>query len=202
MSMTVPLPAEASDWGWIPLAAGLAVRDALTALAGERLDVALKWPNDVLVRRTASLESAEFRKVCGILCEGVGDVAVVGIGVNVAVEAADLPVPTATSLQLEGVTAPDALDQVVTRVARTFADRYAAVERGGAALEELREAYRVVCATIGSPARIHLPGGDTVSGIGAGVDDDGRLVLDSDGGVHAYAAGDVVHVRRPDGIQT
>src|SRR5271155_2465952 len=36
-----------SGWGWLPLATGVAVADALTALGGS-FDVGLKWPNDVL----------------------------------------------------------------------------------------------------------------------------------------------------------
>lgn len=199
MSMTVPLPPRPERWGWVPLAAGLAVRDALVGLRGDdegdapdgpALDVGLKWPNDVLVHRDGT-----WRKVCGILCEGGEEVVVVGIGVNVAVPQDDLPVATATSLHLEGFTAPDARERVVIAVASAFSSRYAALVEGGAAHESLRADYREACTTLGATARIELPGGGRVTGVGSAVDDDGRLVLDSDGTTQAYAAGDVVHVR-------
>jgi BirA family biotin operon repressor/biotin-[acetyl-CoA-carboxylase] ligase len=65
-------PAWRKDrWGWLSLAAGLAVCEALEEL---ELRPAIKWPNDVLL---------DGGKVCGILIETVGEQAVVGIGINV-----------------------------------------------------------------------------------------------------------------------
>lgn len=64
----------------VPLVVGLAVVLAVSAILqqGDRpcndCDVQLKWPNDVLVRG---------RKVCGILCERVGDRVIAGVGLNV-----------------------------------------------------------------------------------------------------------------------
>ncbi|MEO1834031.1 MAG: biotin--[acetyl-CoA-carboxylase] ligase, partial [Akkermansiaceae bacterium] len=59
------------QWGWLSLAAGLAVCEWLE---GYELAPEIKWPNDVLL---------EGRKLCGILIETVGDRAVIGIGLNV-----------------------------------------------------------------------------------------------------------------------
>ncbi|WP_455550891.1 biotin--[acetyl-CoA-carboxylase] ligase [Dietzia aerolata] len=89
-------------FGWLPLVTGLAVRDGLRAAAG--VEATLKWPNDVLV---------SGRKLSGILAEmttvpAAGDfqvrlpAVVVGVGINVALTQDQLPVPHATSLQLEG----------------------------------------------------------------------------------------------------
>ena len=65
----------------LPLAAGVAVAE-VAEVAGP--DAAIKWPNDVLV---------DGRKVAGILVEARVQEgwAVAGIGVNVAVRAADFP---------------------------------------------------------------------------------------------------------------
>ena len=56
----------------------------------------LKWPNDVLIGEG---------KVARILAERIdsprGPAVVIGFGVNVHLTAADLPVPSATSLALE-----------------------------------------------------------------------------------------------------
>lgn len=58
-------------WGWLSLAAGLAVCRSL-----EEMELApeIKWPNDILL---------SSRKACGILIESAGEWAVIGIGINV-----------------------------------------------------------------------------------------------------------------------
>jgi BirA family transcriptional regulator, biotin operon repressor / biotin---[acetyl-CoA-carboxylase] ligase len=59
----------AAGWGWLPLAAGVAVVDAVAATG-------LKWPNDVV---------AGDRKLAGILAEVAPTelVIVIGLGINV-----------------------------------------------------------------------------------------------------------------------
>ncbi|GAB47134.1 biotin protein ligase [Mobilicoccus pelagius NBRC 104925] len=209
MSLTVPLPERVADWGWIPLVTGLAVRDGLVRLsqeAGDPLEVVLKWPNDVLVRpRSARAGDAddvstggeEFRKVCGILCEGGDGVVVAGVGVNVTVPAEELPVPTATSLHLAGLSV--SREDVVVGVAEAFADRYSTFLAGADALDGLRRDYREACSTLGAEVRIHLPGAPgtprDVRGRAVDLDLAGCLVLDVDGVRRTFAAGDVVHVR-------
>ena len=96
--------------GWLPLLGGLAV---VRALAGVGVEAVLKWPNDVLVPDAGASPVPGWgrdRKVAGVLGElvpgGPPDeppAAVVGIGVNVAQEVDDLPVPHATSLAALGV---------------------------------------------------------------------------------------------------
>ena len=160
------------DWGWVPLLAGLAVARAISTRA--ELDASVKWPNDVLVAD---------RKVCGILAEApVPGAAVVGIGLNVTTRRDELPVETATSLQLEGATTTDRdtlLRAVLREVTDVLADPTSA-----------REAYRTACSTIGRQVRVDLPDG-VVEGLAERVDDAGRLVVDGT----PYAAGDVVHLR-------
>jgi BirA family transcriptional regulator, biotin operon repressor / biotin---[acetyl-CoA-carboxylase] ligase len=82
--------------GWLPLLAGVAVAAAVRSVAGVQAE--LKWPNDVL---------AGPAKLGGILAEAVGDAVVVGIGLNVSTEPAELPPPgpgalPATSLRILG----------------------------------------------------------------------------------------------------
>src|SRR6478609_3983337 len=112
VSATVPLPAGAQ--GWLPLLAGLAVAEAITAETGLAAD--LKWPNDVL------LPGDDDRKVCGVLCEvvtGIGDAfVVVGAGINVDQTREQLPVDTATSLTLSGAPEVDRNRLVVAYLSR------------------------------------------------------------------------------------
>jgi len=76
-------PESLESHGLLPILAGVAVCRAIRALRPEA-EPNLKWPNDVLLGG---------RKVCGILCEGVGGGGVVvGIGVNVRQRPADFPV--------------------------------------------------------------------------------------------------------------
>ncbi len=90
----------------LSLAVGLVVRDAVARALGAAsdLDVVVKWPNDVLVRRPGE---RRLRKVAGILVESsvIGqtvDHAVIGVGINVHSRALPEPIAAiATSLALE-----------------------------------------------------------------------------------------------------
>ena len=108
-----PAEVAAGSWGWFPLLAGVAVAGALGPLA--EIDVGLKWPNDVLVGE---------RKLAGILAERVDDALVLGVGINVSLRADELPVPTATSLQLEGSAVVDRMP-VLLAVLRSMGRLYA-----------------------------------------------------------------------------
>jgi BirA family transcriptional regulator, biotin operon repressor / biotin---[acetyl-CoA-carboxylase] ligase len=174
----------ASRLGWLPLVSGIAVVDAVTGMTG--LAAGLKWPNDVL---------SGDRKLGGILVERVGgtDAAVVGIGLNVAMAADELPVETATSLAVElAPAAAPALDDLLEAVLARLAERCAAWESGA----DQSADYRAVCRTLARLVRVDVPAGAPVTGTAVDVDADGRLLVETgDGGARAVAAGDVVHVR-------
>jgi BirA family biotin operon repressor/biotin-[acetyl-CoA-carboxylase] ligase len=177
--------------GWLPLLAGLAVAEAVTAVTG--VPAALKWPNDVL---------AGHAKLCGILAESADGAVVVGVGLNVSTGPAELPAPgpgalPATSLRAAGATALDreplllAILAAVERWYRAWQHAHGDPESSG-----LRAAYTERSATVGRLVRAELPGGKTLSGPATGVDPDGRLLVRvSSGAEVAVAAGDVVHVR-------
>ena len=168
--------------GWLPLLTGVAVASAVRQQAG--VPASLKWPNDVLVGE---------RKLAGILAEAHGDAVVVGVGLNVTLSQSELPVPTATSLRIEHAASTDRaalLAAILTELGR----RYQAWQADPDAAE-LRTDYLRWCATIGRPVRVELPGGAVRTGIAADVDDAGRLMLRTAGGLVPVGAGDVVHVR-------
>jgi len=176
--------AEADRWPWLPLLTGLAVRDALPAAA----EATLKWPNDVLLGDL---------KVAGILVERVetpsGPAAVLGVGINVTTTADELPVPTATSLAIEGhdVDRTDLLLAFLAALER----HVAAWSAGRIADAGLRAAYVEGSSTLGRDVQVDIPSGETVSGRAIDIDEGGRLVVETSAGNTAVAAGDVIHVR-------
>lgn len=175
-------------WPWLPLLVGIAVAEGVRRVAD--VDCVLKWPNDVLVGE---------RKLAGILVERIerasGAVAVVGVGLNVSLAEDELPVPTATSLVLEGASTTDrtvVLREVLRSLEALFVQWQA--DQGDATLG-LVESYVRRCATVGRDVRVDLPSGEQVVGVAAGVDTDGRLVVRTSEGSRILGAGDVVHVR-------
>lgn len=182
IAMSVLVPTAGIDpqvLGWLPLLTGIAVVDAVRAVAA--VDAHLKWPNDVLVAG---------RKLAGILVEVVPaatPAAVVGIGCNVSLTESELPVPQATSLALAG--APDTdRTTLVLALLRQFASRFTAWRAGDS--RDLARDYRARCATLGSSVRAELPGGEVITGVATDIDWCGRLSI----GTRTVAAGDVTHL--------
>jgi len=169
---------DPAAWPWIPLMTGVAVVDAVRD-AG--LAPRLKWPNDVEI---------DGRKLAGILVERVettdGPAAVIGVGLNVAMTADQLPVPAATSMRLEGSDAT--LDGLLDGVLAGLATRYELLRTD---LASLRDAYLAACGTVGITVRVSLPDNVTLTGAATDVDEHGRLVVDG----RPITAGDVLHVR-------
>ena len=148
---------------------------------GRMADAVLKWPNDVLIGE---------RKLAGILAQRVDAGVIVGIGLNVGLRAGELPVPTATSLAIEG--APTDRDPLLRAILREIATRHEQFRTDEAAV---RRAYRELCNTIGRHVRVELPGDEVLVGEATGVEEAGRLVINGVDGEHLLSAGDVVHVR-------
>jgi BirA family biotin operon repressor/biotin-[acetyl-CoA-carboxylase] ligase len=202
-------------FGWLPLLAGIAMtRSVAEQLPGRR--VSLKWPNDVQV---------DGAKIAGILAELLpgADAVVIGVGVNLAFGAEELPTPTSTSLLLAGAdkSGDELADAVLASFLRELRALYRALVAGasGAAgtapdVAAVRDALLAVCSTIGQRVKVSLPGGGLLFGTATGVDDAGRLLLSdaSDrvegvdapdsasgaaarGSLRVVAAGDITHLR-------
>ena len=179
--------------GWLPLLAGVAVATSLARTAG--VDTSLKWPNDLLVE----VDGAE-RKFGGILAERVAQAdgaVVLGIGLNVSLRAAELPVPQAGSLLLAGArtTDRDPLLRAVLRALAEWYGRWTSVA-GDPDTSGLHAAYAAGCATLGRRVRAELPGGGELRGEAQALDGDGCLVIaTAEGTRHEVAAADVIHLR-------
>lgn len=178
----------ASAWGWLPLATGVAVVDAVAAVTG--VHAGLKWPNDVLVAEG---------KLAGILAEVAAPqpVIVVGLGLNVTLTAAEAPDPAATSLAMLGAAEVDR-NLLLGKILERLADRVEHWRAAAGADETLAADYRRHSVTLGTGVRVSLPGDRQIIGYARDVDPLGRLLIDSADISVTVAAGDVTHLR-PDG---
>lgn len=166
--------------GVLTLTMALAACDAI-----EREGVAptLKWPNDVLV---------DGRKVAGILAQATYEgpqatAAIVGVGVNVNMTAAELAAidRPATSLAVCTGRSLDAA-AIAQYVAARFLDRLATTHLGA-----LRREVLAKMTGIGDPIKVVAPQG-TLSGTAVDLAEDLRLqVCDDRGCMHWVSGGDV-----------
>jgi BirA family transcriptional regulator, biotin operon repressor / biotin---[acetyl-CoA-carboxylase] ligase len=155
----------------LSIAAGVAVAE----LVGD--GAALKWPNDVLVKG---------RKVAGILVEGRPQEswAVLGIGINVAVNIDDLPTELRDSAGTLGL-APDAIESTLTELLALLDKWLDAPPEGVLDAWRARDALR--------DAPLEWAQG---RGVGAGIDREGRLLVDAGGTITTLDAGEV-HLLSP-----
>jgi BirA family biotin operon repressor/biotin-[acetyl-CoA-carboxylase] ligase len=182
---------------WLPLITGVALAETVARTTDLR--AALKWPNDLLLD-----DAGRWCKAAGILAEGVssGDdmAVVVGIGVNVHHQRADLP-------RESGGLPPASLAALGARVDREkFAvELFTALAEiddqwrstGGDVLASgLFDRYQRWCGTVGQQVAVDLGSERVLRGTATGVDETGRLVVrGADGASTPVSAGDVRHVR-------
>src|SRR6478609_6308755 len=180
-----PLPTQ--SYSWLSLIAALALREALLETAG--IPAELKWPNDVLVRG---------KKIAGILAQlgPLGDGAVppvvLGTGLNVSLTAAELPVPTATSVALEN---PATVDRTV--LLKSYLSRFATLYRsfcnadgdpaaGMAGGPSLHKRVEHVLTTLGKQVRAQLPGDHEIIGHASRLDDYGSCLWSTPPGTSTW----------------
>lgn len=159
------------DRGTIPLLAGLAARSALREHSFA--EPGLKWPNDLIT---------EQGKVGGILVEGSGELAVVGLGVNLWWP--DAPEGIAATHDEDPGPDPAGL------IAAAWAARVlVGLQRD--ASEWGRDDYRAACVTLGTKITWEPDGSGTAVDIAA----DGGLVVEVASGRTTLRSGEVHTVR-------
>ena len=133
----------------------------------------LKWPNDLLV---------EGLKIAGILVEAIGELSLVGIGLNLT----SAPLDTAT--YVTRYSEDSDRDEWARRIASAL------VERTKASFD--MDAYREACVTLGQRVRLENAGDSpSIEGIALDVDDLGRLIVMTASGKRAIASGECSHLR-------
>jgi BirA family biotin operon repressor/biotin-[acetyl-CoA-carboxylase] ligase len=173
----------------IGLVAAVAVADAIRDTIGRSAE--LKWPNDVLI---------DGCKVAGILTEMEGEAervafVLVGIGVNVNLDPAALPQELAGQATSLRAVAGAALDRVAftARLLGALEARYGRFLAGGFAA--IRPAFEATALLTGRAVRVSGPDA-TVEGRVVGVDDEGALLVERDGGARVRVVAGEVTLRR------
>ncbi len=182
-SLARPVARPVRELAALSLVAGVAVVRALRALGARR--VSLKWPNDLVVGDA---------KLGGILVETRsqhgGTRAVIGVGINWRASAGlerRLRRPVASLEQLV-----EALERnsVIEAIAAALIEALAGFEACG--LDSVRDEWEAMDAHAGRRLRVRLADGRTISGVSAGLAEDGGLRLRTRAGLRAVANGRVV----------
>lgn len=185
--MTVAWPCQGLDMAarGLALAVGLATRDAIQASTD--VDAMIKWPNDLLVRG---------RKLCGILCQADSalnpPVVFVGIGVNGNLRTdelgRDLRTPATTLRDERGrpVNLASLRDALLVELER----RLGVFEAEG--LRPMAAEVHAYLAWMGERVIVRNPGtAQDLEGTLLGIDDQGRLLIDSREAVVPIVSGEV-----------
>ena len=169
-------PREAAQ---MSLLAGVALAETVRSYLPDGADLALKWPNDLLLHGA---------KLAGILTESHGtgaaiDWVILGIGVNLA-HAPELPDRRTAKLPV----APDA-EVFAGKLLERLGVWLAVLEADGFA--PVRAAWRAHAQPLGSAMTLKLGGHEYAGGF-AGLGDDGGLCLEIAGTIKNFTAGDVL----------
>ncbi len=166
---------------------GVAVVRAIANISG--LKPRIKWPNDVLLND---------KKVAGLLVESAiaGDLvhhSIVGIGINVALDADEIDEIAGGAISLNHASAGDIpRDELLREILQQLDALYIQLNHGNSPVEEWEE----LLDTLGQRVRVTWQGEEYV-GFADGVDTQGSLLLRQDNGqVRTLAAGDAMSLRQ------
>ena len=184
-SLAFSLLWDPRSWGLAPLAmpqrslaAAVALVDTVTPLLPGHV-VGLHWPNDVYVAD---------RKLAGILIDVLVDGRhILGVGVNTNNRLDDAPAdvrPRAVSIvemTQHGIDHTDFLIRLLRAIRTAF-------DPTGALGAEIGSRFNRLCLQIGGELTIDV-GGKAATGVCAGIDPDGALLLDTPGGRRRFTCG-------------
>lgn len=171
----------------VNLAAGLAVKSAAETL--HSIDLALKWPNDLLYRE---------KKVCGILSEasfgsgGIVDCRT-GIGINISppslVESDEEEI-LSNACFISEIAGRVHRGELAAAILRCFFELLRSIEADDG--RELLSLYKDSCSTLGREVRVVSDDG-VVTGRAIRIGENGELVVKTRDREFAFCAADVIH---------
>lgn len=182
-SLAIAVAGSPAEIATLAFVASLAVHDTVSAaLAGQGIDIRLKWPNDVL---------CDGAKVSGILIEqrtmrGRADATIIGCGINCA-SAPDLADrKTASLASLGAPTDPNDAFAALDRALRHWLGRWSEAGFAG-----IRDAWLAHAIPPGTRLTVRLADESFTAGFD-GLDDTGALIARLDSGARRLvSAGDV-----------
>lgn len=170
----------------------LAVAKAIAELT--RMEVKLKWPNDVLL---GTIPGIEFKKVCGVLTEMVSGVSqvnyvITGLGINVNNRIP--PALRATAISLKDVIGRNLPRQKLLRkVLENFDKYYLDFRKQG--IGPILKEYKGISAVLDKQVKIECPD-RIIEGKALDIDEYGALIVETEDGRKRVVAGDVTIVKR------
>jgi BirA family biotin operon repressor/biotin-[acetyl-CoA-carboxylase] ligase len=175
---TLLMPVTISLSAQLGFVAGLAAADSIAAHA-RGAELALKWPNDVLLNG---------KKVAGILLEALGhDSLAIGIGINLAHYPNTTEIPSISIAAVSGN--PPDLDGFLVRLASAMTAWYEIWLKEG--FQPVRKAWLLRSSGLGHAIRARLADSQR-DGVFEDLDQDGALLLrDSTGTLTRITAGDI-----------
>ncbi len=167
---------EAEQLGQISFIVALALAATLDELIPPE-SVRLKWPNDVLL---------DGKKCAGILLENLDAHLAIGVGVNIITAPTGAPYPTARLMDY--VKAPPDPPALAARLDEHFWRLYRDWRTHG--FEPIRQQWLARAAGLFEEITVRLPK-EELTGVFAGLDESGALVLRLSDGKRTIAAGEV-----------
>jgi BirA family transcriptional regulator, biotin operon repressor / biotin---[acetyl-CoA-carboxylase] ligase len=179
LTLLSPTHTPLRDQPKLGFVAGVALARAVSSLLPDQSNLQLKWPNDLLL---------EGAKVSGLLLEGLGQGAAIaiGIGVNIVAHPPDTPYPAAhLRMAASDITRESLFTELAVALVEEI-DLFA----NGSGFPLTRQRWLARAAHLGQSIRIRQ-GGTSLEGIFRDIDAEGRLLLDTSGGLARIDAGDV-----------
>ena len=175
----------------LPLAAGLAVRNAAAELA-QNNRIQLKWPNDVVFQSTISNRQSTIPKLAGLLCERLDNVDLIGIGLNVNRPPRALPKNLRSRIiYLNQISHSGLVDLTTVLITLARHLHTTLIRRSEIPFPTLLREYDTHHALVGRSVTVISPNEAPVTGKCFGLDDTGRLLLRNRARVHRVIAGHV-----------
>jgi BirA family transcriptional regulator, biotin operon repressor / biotin---[acetyl-CoA-carboxylase] ligase len=179
LTLLTPTQTPLRDQPKLGFVAGVALARAVTSLLPDQEILRLKWPNDLLL---------DGAKVSGLLLEGLGQGAAVaiGIGVNIVAHPPDIPYPAAhLKMAAPDITRESLFSKLATALVEEL-DIFA----NGSGFPLIRQRWLARAAHLGQSIRVRQ-GETSLDGIFRDIDTEGRILLETSGGLARIDAGDV-----------